>query len=499
MAPLKASVLLAVGVAAVSALPVRSGPRLLKASTLARGPVRLRYPRVEGGSQVAHVTGLDLSKARSLTLDLASAAPTQLKIFLVKPDGSTRVRYVVLSPTSMRRKLVLSVDAFDPVPSATWEQVPEGGALIVSDVPALALLAKENRLELGPLELSRSEVALAPEERPPPTPVDRHVHGAWLGKALGGHAGMAGEGSGEPDWEALAREGWEDLAPLSGAGFGPDDDSTLGVAALQVTARHGGPPPPLQLAVEWMSTVSPEFHWTNGWNSLRRIRQGKRPPDSGKGPLGITLSARIRIEPWGLLAPGDPERARAWAEADASITSHGVGIDDARFVAGALAAACGGTPLKGAVEFGLAGVGEEYREAIRFGAEAHAAGRALREAWAEAKLRYLDPIDHEDAWVFSLPNAALMGIALAYGEGDVTRTIRLAAHLGWDSDCNAGTLGALLGAVGGPEAFPEGWRRRLGDRLRVAIAGHEHWSIAQLAARTVALRPQLRPQDEPGR
>jgi ADP-ribosylglycohydrolase len=483
---------------AMLAASLPAAPRVLEASTLARGPVRVRYPRVEGGSQVAHVTGLDLDRARSVRLQLASAAPTQLKIFLVWPDGLTRVRYVVLSPTSLRRTLKLSVDAFDPFPDASWEEVPEGGALIVSDVPALARLAKENRLELGPLEISRNEVALPEEQRAPENPPDPRIHGAWLGKALGGHAGMAGEGRGEPNWEAIEREGWEDLAPSAGAGFGPDDDSTLGVAAQLATARLGAPPTPMQLAFEWMSVVSPEFHWTNGWNALARIRKGTLPPKSGEGPLGATLSARIRIEPWGLLASSS-EQARAWAEADASITSHGVGKDDAVFVAGALAAARDGATLDRAIQFGIAGAGEEYRGAFELGQEAKAAGRSLREAWAEAKARFLDPIDHEDAWVFSLPNAALMGIALAYAEGDPVRVLRLAAHLGWDSDCNAGTLGAILGAVGGPEAFPEGWRARLGDRLRVAITGQEHWSIAQLAARTTVLRAKLRGDQAEGR
>lgn len=475
-----------------------AAPRVLDAATLARGPVRLRYSRVEGGAQVAHVTGLDLAKARSLTLSLATRAPTQLKLFLVSPDGTTRVRYVVLPPAKMRRTLTLSVDAFDPEPSARWETVPAGGALVVSDVPALARLAKENLLELGPLEVSRSEVALPPEQQAPEAAPDPRLHGAWLGKALGGHAGMAGEGRSEPDWEALARPGWEDLAPPAGAGFGPDDDSTLGVAALLLAERTRAVPAPMDLAMEWMTLVSPEFHWTNAWNALARIRRGVKPPESGRGPLGVTLSARIRMEPWGLLA-GTPEQAWAWAEADAGITSHGAGMDDARFLAEALNRVVNGAPLERAIQNSIARAGEAYRQAFQLGAEAKAAGRTLREAWTEAKVRYLDPIDLEDAWVFSLPNAALMGIALAYGEGDLVRVLRLAAHLGWDSDCNGGTLGALLGAAGGPEAFPAGWRARLGDRLRVAVAGAEHWSIARLAARTAALRAQLGAQDQPGR
>jgi ADP-ribosylglycohydrolase len=279
----------------------------------------------------------------------------------------------------------------------------------------------------------------------------------------------------------------------------------LGVGALLLAERLGRLPEPRELAMEWMTRVSPEFQWKNGWEALRKLRSGLLPPATGQGPLGECLDARIRIEPWGLLHPGRPRSADRMAALDAGITSFGAGVDDARFTARMLASALGSAPGPGVLEAlvvqSLEGLGEPFRKALLLGFESRAAGRQLEAAYAELRARTYLPIRErlsEDAWVASLPNAGLMGLALAYGEGDAVRTLRLASFLGWDSDCNAGTLGALLGALGGQRAFPEGLRASLSDRLRVAVGGEEHWSLEALAGRTRALAERLEGEKRDG-
>ena len=55
-------------------------------------------------------------------------------------------------------------------------------------------------------------------------------------------------------------------------------------------------------------------------------------------------------------------------------------------------------------------------------------------------------------------NTGAILIALLYGEGDFSETLKLSFNLGWDADCNAATLGTILGAkMGYRKMMSEGW------------------------------------------
>lgn len=55
-------------------------------------------------------------------------------------------------------------------------------------------------------------------------------------------------------------------------------------------------------------------------------------------------------------------------------------------------------------------------------------------------------------------NTGAILIAFLYGQGDFSETIKLSFNLGWDADCNAATLGTILGAKEGyRKMMSEGW------------------------------------------
>ena len=55
-------------------------------------------------------------------------------------------------------------------------------------------------------------------------------------------------------------------------------------------------------------------------------------------------------------------------------------------------------------------------------------------------------------------NTGAIIIALLYGQGDFAETLKLSFNLGWDADCNAATLGTILGAKDGyRKMMSEGW------------------------------------------
>lgn len=63
-------------------------------------------------------------------------------------------------------------------------------------------------------------------------------------------------------------------------------------------------------------------------------------------------------------------------------------------------------------------------------------------------------------------------LALLYGDGNFDRSLDIVNSAGWDTDCNSGNLGALLGIWGGLKVIDEGhdWRSPLADRLLIPTA-----------------------------
>jgi len=62
-----------------------------------------------------------------------------------------------------------------------------------------------------------------------------------------------------------------------------------------------------------------------------------------------------------------------------------------------------------------------------------------------------------------IPNAGVCALALYYAQGDFARTVEIATMCGWDTDCNAGNVGAIIGVMNGPECIPEHYLRPLND------------------------------------
>ena len=80
-----------------------------------------------------------------------------------------------------------------------------------------------------------------------------------------------------------------------------------------------------------------------------------------------------------------------------------------------------------------------------------------------------------------VPNHALMAMSLLYGDGDFGRTLAIVTTAGWDTDCNAGNIGCLMGIRGGLPGIDvtrdgTDWRGPVADRLYLPTAdgGRSH-------------------------
>ena len=71
-----------------------------------------------------------------------------------------------------------------------------------------------------------------------------------------------------------------------------------------------------------------------------------------------------------------------------------------------------------------------------------------------------------------IPNHGLIILSLLYGAGDFRRSLSIVNTCGWDTDCNAGNVGCILGVRNGLtalEAVPD-WRDPVADRLYLPTA-----------------------------
>ena len=87
-----------------------------------------------------------------------------------------------------------------------------------------------------------------------------------------------------------------------------------------------------------------------------------------------------------------------------------------------------------------------------------------------------------------------MIMTLLYAPDDFTRAQTIVCTSGWDTDCNAGNVGCLMGAMLGVEGIDEGrWRGPLADRMLISSAdgGYAINDAVRVSARLVDLGRRL--------
>ena len=74
-----------------------------------------------------------------------------------------------------------------------------------------------------------------------------------------------------------------------------------------------------------------------------------------------------------------------------------------------------------------------------------------RDCFAQIKARY--GYDRYGGGCHIIPNAAVIAMALAYSQNDFSRALHISNMAGWDTDCNVGNVGCIMGLVAGLEGI----------------------------------------------
>jgi ADP-ribosylglycohydrolase len=189
-----------------------------------------------------------------------------------------------------------------------------------------------------------------------------------------------------------------------------------------------------------------------------RLKSGVKAPASGSAALnGKTIAnqigAMIFIDGWALVSPGNPDQAARLAREAASVSHDDEAVHAAVAVAVMEAAAFVERDIPSLMDEALSFIPEDCAIAklIR-------ELRGLRETepdWRDARVW----LDREHGYArhrgicHVIPNFGLILLALLYGEGDFRKSLMIVNTSGWDTDCNSGNVGCLLGIRNGLEAI----------------------------------------------
>ncbi len=315
-----------------------------------------------------------------------------------------------------------------------------------------------------------------------PADYEQRVYAGWLGKCIGVRFGAPLEG-----WtyeeirdnlgtvETYLREDTRKI-------FKPDDDTSLPMILIRALETYGHSVSARQIGETWLNYLGDQHGtlWWGGYGvstehtAYLNLAAGILAPRSGSAAqngaaVAEQIGGQIFSDIWGLVAPNDPALAADLAERASSVSHDGNGIYGGRFVAALVSHAFREPDPQKLIAVGLSIIpaDSEYARVIQAMVNLY---RQQPDDWraAYAYLKANFGYDRYPGNVHIIPNAGVIALALLYGTGDFSRTIQIANMCGWDTDCNVGNVGAILGVAVGVDGIDSRWREPINDLLITA-------------------------------
>jgi len=326
------------------------------------------------------------------------------------------------------------------------------------------------------------------------------VYAGVLGKIIGVYAGRPFEG-----WtygDIMSRLGEIDFyvndkvaafnKTILGSDYAPplivtDDDITGTFTFLRALPDYGNRKDisAEQIGRTWLNYIvegHSVFWWGGRGNSTEhtaylRLKEGIRAPASGSAALnGLVVAeqigSQIFIDGWAMVAPGDPAYAAELARKAASVSHDGEAIYGAQVIAAMEAAAFVETDMDKLLDIGVSYIPKDsiIRRVVSDVREWHSVNPDWHATMARIQGKY--GYDKFPGNVHIIPNHAVVIMGLLYGKDDFRTAMRVTNTAGWDTDCNAGNVGCLLGIRNGLSIFEGGpdWRTPVADRILMPAA-----------------------------
>ncbi|MEM7537462.1 MAG: ADP-ribosylglycohydrolase family protein [Chloroflexota bacterium] len=244
---------------------------------------------------------------------------------------------------------------------------------------------------------------------------------------------------------------------------------------------------PAQIGQTWLNYLIEErtvLWWGGVGNSTEhtaymRLKHGIEAPMSGSIAMNgkvvaEQIGSQIFIDGWAMVAPGDPEFAADLAKRAGSVSHDGEAIYGAQVLAAMEAQAFVESDINKLIDTAIALIPNDsvIYTMIQDIREWHAATpddwRATREL-IEANYGY----DKYGGNCHMVPNHGLIIHSLLHGDDDFQKSLMIVNTCGWDTDCNSGNVGCLLGiknGLAGIDNSPVDWRGPVADRMYLPTA-----------------------------
>lgn len=208
-----------------------------------------------------------------------------------------------------------------------------------------------------------------------------------------------------------------------------------------------------------------------------RLKAGIPAPKSGSIELNSKVVAeqigsQIFIDAWAMAFPGDPEQAVDFARKAGSVSHDGEAIYGAQALVAMESMAFVESDTNNLLDTAISFIPKDsiiYKMIgdIRNWHQQDNDWRKTRERIV-ANYGY----DKYGGNCHMIPNHALIILGLLYGDDDFQRALMITNTSGWDTDCNGGNIGCLMGIKVGLEGINAGpdWRSPVADRLYLPTA-----------------------------
>ena len=266
-----------------------------------------------------------------------------------------------------------------------------------------------------------------------------------------------------------------------------DDDLSGTFTFLRALPDYGHPRDltPAQIGQTWLNYIV-EGRSTLAWAGMGnasehtaylRLKSGIPAPRSGSLALNgqwiaEQIGAQIFVDGWAMVAPGDPELAADLARRAASVSHDGEAVYAAQLLAAMEALAFVEPRLERLLDTGLALIRHDsviYR-LVSDVREWHARFPDWRTTRTQLATHY--GLAQYPDLCYVVPNHGLIHLGLLYGQDDFQQSLMITNTAGWDTDCNSGNVGCLLGIKNGLPGLDAGpdWRGPVADRLYLSSA-----------------------------
>ncbi|OUV97798.1 MAG: hypothetical protein CBD02_02525 [Candidatus Pelagibacter sp. TMED142] len=260
----------------------------------------------------------------------------------------------------------------------------------------------------------------------------------------------------------------------------PDDDITGTFAFVRALSDYGNRfgISSKEIGQTWLNNIveGETILWWGGvgnsteHTAFQNLKNGLFAPESGSSKTngkGVSeqIGAQIFIDGWAMVCPGDPEKAADLAKKAARVSHDGEAVYGAQVIAAIESLAF--------VENNLGTLLETAKKQIPGDSTIFQlisdiqTWHSLEPNWEDAHKRIISKYGYNKfpGGCHIVPNHALIIMALLYGNNNFQRSMMIVNTAGWDTDCNAGNLGCILGiknGLGGLELGPD-WRSPIKD------------------------------------